>query len=148
MERSTVFTIIVYFTEILTVCTLKKNWDVLEKAGSVGSSLCHGYNDCKSGLYLSSAKQYRLTVFECGIIEEPKTFRRFTDSKRQLDRSQFFNMKKCKKTSALLPSIWKKTFNSGIVIPAKMRFCNKCDKENCCDRCIIKLTKIKNLKLI
>ena len=29
----------------------------------------------------------------------------------------------------------KKSFNSGVVIPTKMRFCNECSKEKCCDGC-------------
>ena len=39
-----------------------------------------------------------------------------------------------KKSSAMLPNIWKNFFNNGIVIPVKNRFCNGCGKEKCCDR--------------
>ena len=35
----------------------------------------------------------------------------------------------------MLPKIWKKSFNSGVVIPTKMRFCIECSKEKNCDRC-------------
>ena len=31
-----------------------------------------------------------------------------------------------KKTSAVLPESWRKSFNSGVIIPAKKRFCNEC----------------------
>ena len=29
--------------------------------------------------------------------------------------------------SALLPKSWKKSFDSGIIIPTKMRVCNECN---------------------
>ena len=40
-----------------------------------------------------------------------------------------------KKTSAVLPKSWKQSFDNGVVIPAKMRFCNECSKEKYCDSC-------------
>ena len=72
-----------------------KYWDSLDKAGLAGSNLCRGKNDCKSrgifrGLYLASKIIHSLTAYECGIIEEHKTFEGFTDSRRLLDRSQYF----------------------------------------------------------
>ena len=54
------------------------------------------------------------------------TFKGFNDSKRLLDRSQYFDMLDGKKISAMLPRSWKKSFNNGIVIPAKMRQSNAC----------------------
>ena len=38
------------------------------------------------GLYLAP-KKYVLNVNECGVMQENKTFKRFNDSKRLLDRS-------------------------------------------------------------
>ena len=79
--------------------------------------------------------------FEFGFIEEHKTFKRFNKSKRLLARSQLYKMIKDEKTSTMLPKSWKKSFNSGLVITAKMRFCNDCtDKIKCksCDRQIDK----------
>ena len=38
-------------------------------------------------------------------------------------------------TTAMLPNSWKKSFNNGIVIPAKMRFCNECGDKRTCSRC-------------
>ena len=40
-----------------------------------------------------------------------------------------------KKVSALLPKSWKKSFDSGINIPTKMRFCNECNDEKVCNNC-------------
>ena len=51
-----------------------------------------------------------------------------------------------KKTSALLPKIWKNSFNNGIVVPAKMRFCNECSKEKSCDRCNNQITENKEFE--
>ena len=35
----------------------------------------------------------------------------------------------------MLPKIWKKSFNSGVVIPTKMRLCNECNNKRLCKRC-------------
>ena len=53
-------------------------------------------------------------------------FKRFIDSKRLLDRSQYFDMLKVKKITAILPRSWKKSFSNGVIIPTKMRQCNAC----------------------
>ena len=37
--------------------------------------------------------------------------------------------------SALLPKSWKKSFDSGIIIPTRMRFCNECNDEIMCNKC-------------
>ena len=53
-----------------------------------------------------------------------------------LDRSQYFKMIDGEKISAMLPRSWKKSFDNGIIIPAKMRFCNECkNKRKACDKC-------------
>ena len=41
------------------------------------------------GLFLAFKIKYCLTIDEYGIIQEHKTFKGFTDSKRLLDRSQY-----------------------------------------------------------
>ena len=63
------------------------------------------------------------------------TFKGFNDSKRLLDRSQFFDMLEGEKISAMLPRSWKKSFISGIVISVKMRRYNECKGEILCDEC-------------
>ena len=35
----------------------------------------------------------------------------------------------------MLPRSWKKSFESGIIIPKKMRFCNDCNDEILCTKC-------------
>ena len=63
------------------------------------------------------------------------TFKGFNDSKRLLDRSQYFDMLEGKKISAMLPRSWKKSFNNGIIIPTKMRLCNECKDGILCTTC-------------
>ena len=41
------------------------------------------------------------------------------------------------KLVAKLPLSWKKSFSHGVVIPHKMRNCNKCTKDQLCDGCDI-----------
>ena len=35
----------------------------------------------------------------------------------------------------MLPRSWKKSFNNGVIIPKRMRFCNECSVEKTCDKC-------------
>ena len=120
----------VYYTDTDSLYIEKKYWDVLDKANLVGDNLCYGKNDYESGgifysLYLAPKIKYCLTIDEYGIIKEHKTFKGFNDSKRLLDRSQYFKMKEGVKISAMLPKSWKKLFDNGIIIPKKKRFCKK-----------------------
>ena len=39
------------------------------------------------------------------------------------------------KIIAEVPLSWKKSFSYGVVIPHKMRNCNKCTKDTLCDGC-------------
>ena len=63
------------------------------------------------------------------------TFKGFNDSKRILDRSQYFNMLKGKKIKAILPRSWKKSFENGVIISTKMRHCNTCKDGVLCITC-------------
>ena len=86
-----------------------------------------------------------------------QSFKGFNDSKRLLDRSQYFKMMEGKKVSALLPKSWKKSFDSGINIPTKKRFCNECNDKKLCNKCNnqingnkeigANLNKLKNTRL-
>ena len=130
----------IYYTDTDSLYIEKKYWDVLDKANLVGDNLCQGKNDYKSGgifygLYIAPKIKYCLTIDGYGIIKEHKTFKGFNDSKRLLDRSQYFKMINGEKISAMLPKSWKKSFDNGIIIPAKMRFCNKCNDKKLCDIC-------------
>ena len=39
------------------------------------------------------------------------------------------------KSVAKVPLCWKKSLSMGVVIPNKIRNCNKCDKDSFCDGC-------------
>ena len=78
---------------------------------------------------------YLKDIFGFAEHQEHKTFKGFNDSKRLLDRSQYFNMKEGEKISAMLPRSWKKSFDNGIMIPSKMRFCNECNDKKTCNKC-------------
>ena len=91
----------------------KKYWNVLDKANLVGKNLCQGKIVYKSrgvfyALFLVPEIKYVLTMDEFGMIQQHMTFKCFNDSKRLLDRSQYFDMLEGKKTSAMLPRSWKK----------------------------------------
>ena len=53
-----------------------------------------------------------------------------------------------KKISAMLPRSWKKSFHSGIIIAARMRYCNECNVKKVCNKCNNQVNEKKNLKLI
>ena len=73
--------------------------------------------------------KFCLNINEIGIIQEHKTFNGFNDSKRLLDRSQYFKKLEGRKIRAMLPGFLKKSFDSGIITPAKMKRCNEYDDE-------------------
>ena len=79
---------------------LEKDCDVLDTAGLVGSNLCQGKKDYKSGwifhgLFLALC----LTINDFGNTEEQKTFRKFENGESVLDGSQNFSMRDRKKIS-------------------------------------------------
>ena len=63
--------------------------------------------------FLAAEVKYCLTIDECGSIQEHKTFKGFSESKRVVDRSQYFRMLVGVKVIANLPLIWKRSFNLG-----------------------------------
>ena len=130
----------IYYGDTDSLYIEKKYWDVLDKANLVGEELCQGKNDYKTGgifyaLFLAPKIKYCLTIDEYGIIQQHKTFKGFKDIKRLLDRSQYFKMIEGEKISDMLPKSWEKSFDSGIVIPTKTRFCNECNNKKMCYRC-------------
>ena len=91
-----------FYTDTDSLYIEKKFWNVLHKANLVGENLCQGKNDYESGgafygLILAPKIKYVLTINEFGILQEHKTFKGFNDSKRLLNRSQYFKMKNGKK---------------------------------------------------
>ena len=92
----------IYYGDTDSLYIEKKYWDVLGKAKLVEEGLCQGENDYETGgifygLYLAPKIKYCLTIDDYGIIQEHKTFKGLNDSKRLLDRSQYFKMKKGEK---------------------------------------------------
>ena len=128
------------YTDCDSLYIEKKYWNVLDKANLVGENLCQVKNEYKTGgifygLFLAPKIKYCLTIDDYGIKQEHKTFKGFNDSKRLLDRSQYFKMIEGKKISAMLPRSWKKSFDSGIIIPARIRYCNECNVKKVCNKC-------------
>ena len=127
-------------------------WDVLDKTNLV-EELCQGKNDYKSGgifygLFSAPIIKHRLTIDNYGIIQEHKTFKRFNDSNRLLDRSQHFKMIEVKKVSAMLPKRSKKSSESGKIIPTKMRLCNECNDKKMCIKCNNQINEIMEFQAI
>ena len=55
-------------------------------------------------------------------------------------------MKEGEKISAMLPRSWNKSFDNGVIIPKKMRFCNKCNDKKLCDRCNNQINENKEIE--
>ena len=75
----------------------KKYWDVLDNANLFAKILCQGKIDYETGgvfygLFLAPKLKHVLTIDEFVIFQQHMTFKGFNDSKRILDRSQYFNM--------------------------------------------------------
>ena len=87
----------------------------------------------------STEKKYCLTKNKYGVIDEHRTFKGFINVSDNLDRKEYFNMANGDK----VPLSWKKSYSQGVVIPHKMRNCNKCTKDILCDDCD-KLVNQKN----
>ena len=88
-------TIDVYYTDTESLYIENKHCDKLDKAGLVGKTLMQGKNDYKDrgifyGLFLAPKIKYCLTLNKYGVIDEHRTFKRFTnvsnksDSKKRL----------------------------------------------------------------
>ena len=139
-EINGLYNISIYYGDTYSFYIEKRNWDVLDKANLVSEDFCQGKDDYKTGgifygLFLAPKLKYCLTIDEFGIVQEHQTFKGFNNSKRLLYRSQNFKMIEGKQVSALLPKIWKKSFDSGLIIPTKMRFCNECKDKKVCNKC-------------
>ena len=140
-----------YITDTDSLYIETNYWDVLDKTKLVGEELCQGKDDYKSGgifygLFLAP-KKLCLTIEKFAILRDYKTLTGFNYSRTLVDCSQYSKMIEGKKTSALLPKSWKKSFKSGIVIPTKMIFCNECNDKGMCNKWNSQITEKKNLKL-
>ena len=130
----------VYYTDTDSLYIENKHWDKLDAAGLVGKGLLQGKNDYKDGdifyaLILAPKMKYCLTINKNGVIYKHKTFKGFTIVSINLDRKEYFKMVDGDKLVAKVPLSWKKCFSQGVVIPHKLRNCNKGAKDILCDDC-------------
>ena len=114
--------------------------------------MCQGKNYFKSGgifysLFLAPKIKYCLTIDEYEIIKKHKTFKGFNDSNRLIKRNQFFEMRNGNKISSIVPLSWKKSFNTGVVIPNKARFFSICQGNMICNTCNNQINQAKDYKL-
>ena len=47
----------------------------------------------------------------------------------------------------MLPKGWKKSFDTGIIIPTKMRYCNECNDKKMCDNCNNQINENKEFEV-
>ena len=130
----------VYYTDCDSLYIENKPWDKLDKVGLVGKNLLQGINDYKDGgifyaLFLAPKIKYCLTINKYGVTDEHKTFKGFTNVSHNLNRKEYFKRFGGDKLVAKVPLSWKKSFAQGVVIPHKMRNCNKCTEDILCDDC-------------
>ena len=130
----------VYFTDTDSLYIENKHWHKLDKACLVGKNLLQAKNDYKDGgifygFFLAPKIKYCLTINKYGVIDEHKTFKRFTNVSDNLDRKDYFKMLDGDKLTAKVTLSCKKGFSHGVIIPHKMRNCNKCTKDILCDDC-------------
>ena len=106
----------------------------------VGKNLLQGKNVYKDGgifygLFSAPKIKYCLTINKLGFIDEHKTWKGWTSVAENLDRKEYFKMLNGDKLIAKVPLSWKKSFSQGVVIPHKMKNCNKCRKDLLYDDC-------------
>ena len=46
----------------------------------------------------------------------------------------------------MLPKCWRKSFDSGMFIPTKKRFCNECDEKKMCNKCDNQINETKEFE--
>jgi len=130
----------VFYTDTDSLYIENKHWDKLKEKNLVGKNRGQGKNDYGDGgiwygLFLAPKIKFALTINKYGVIDEHKTFKGFTSVSDNLNRKEYFNMANGDKLIAKVPLSWKKSFSQGVVIPHKMRNCNKCTKDVLCDDC-------------
>ena len=141
----------VYYQDTDSLYIEKKHWDKLDNANLVGGNLGQGKNDYGNGgifygLFLAPKIKYCLTINEYGIINEKKTFKGFGDINRLLDTKKYFDMYEGKAVEGKFPLSWKKSFDSGVIIPCKMRECEECDGDKLCEECDSKIRQNKKFQ--
>ena len=88
---------------------------------------------------------YFFRIDEKGIIDDLLTFRGFTDTHSLFNKIQCLQMLKSRDFYAKLPSSWKKTTDSGIIITKSVIYCTECKEHSICDNCDQRNNQIKEL---
>ena len=129
----------VYYTDTDSLYIENKHWDKLKEKNFIDKNRLQGMNDYKDqGIFYALffvPKKYCLSINKNGVINEHKTFKGFTNVSDNLDGKEYFNMADGGKLIAKVPLIWKKSFSQRVVIPQKMKNCNKGAKDFSCDDC-------------
>ena len=86
-------------------------------------------------LFLAPKIKYSLIINNCGVVDENKCLKDFTDVSNNLDRKEYFKMFNGDDLIAKIPLSWKKSFSQGALIPHKMKNCSDCKKDILCDEC-------------
>ena len=86
-------------------------------------------------MFLASKKEYCVTTNKNGVTDEQNIFKGFTKVSDNLARKEYCKMYGADKLIAKEPWSWRKSFNMGVVVPHKLRNCNKCTKALLCDGC-------------
>ena len=112
----------------------------MDKAGLLGKKILQGKNEYKNGgifygIFLATKMKCCSTIKKHGVIDEQKTFRRFTDASDKLEREEYFKTFVGDKLIETVPLSWKKSFSMGVVIPHNLRNCNNVTKDLLCDGC-------------
>ena len=143
----------IYYGDTDSLYIEKKFWDVLDKANLVGKNLCQGKNDYRTsgvfyGLFLAPKIKYCLTINELGNIVQHMTFKGFNDSKRLLDRSQYFDMLDGRKYQQCYQDRGKNHLIRALLCQQKRDNAMLVKMEYYVQHVIIKSMKVKNSKLI
>ena len=83
----------VYYTDTDSLYIENEHWEKLEEARFVGKNRLKGKNNHKEGgfwygLFLAPKIKYCLTINKFGVVDEHKTFKRFTNVSNNLDRKE------------------------------------------------------------
>ena len=89
-----------------------------------------------------------LTFDKIVVIEEHKTLKGFNNVQENLDKKEYFKMLNGDEIIAKVPLSWKHSFDSGVLIPHKQRYCSDCEKGLICDKCDKLYIKQKNFQRI
>ena len=86
-------------------------------------------------VFFSSKNKILFNHKKYSVVEEHKTFKRFTNVSHNLDRKEYCSMADGGKLIAKVPLSWKKSFSQVVVFPHKMKNSTDCKKDILCENC-------------